>query len=153
MRERQRLGRCAATVLLTLTIGTAVATACGSQAENSEVSADGALEPSTSEPPVPTSPPVETTPPSTDAPTVTITAPPATDIPPTTFPPANEPPTPDVTIAEGKVPCMIIYGTLLPGREKDVPVYRTDTPTPTQIATIHLPGEVWTPAEAEELCA
>jgi hypothetical protein len=42
---------------------------------------------------------------------------------------------------------------LVPGGEKDVPVYRTDVQPFEQIATIHLPGEIWTPAEAEELCA
>jgi hypothetical protein len=70
----------------------------------------------------------------------------------TTIPTTNEP-EPVVTIPAGKVPCMIIYGTLLPGHEKDVPVYRTDVQPFVQIATIHLPGEIWTPAEAKELCA
>jgi hypothetical protein len=78
---------------------------------------------------------------------------PPTSVPPTTDPPPTDEPVPPITLPPGKVPCMILYGTLLPGGEKDVPVYRTDRPTPEQIATIHLPDEVWTPAEAEDLCA
>ena len=51
-----------------------------------------------------------------------------------------------------KVSCMILYGTLLPGQEKDVPVMRMDPWPPVQIATIHFPGEVWSPPEAKDLC-
>lgn len=73
--------------------------------------------------------------------------------PPTTYAPETVEPPPTFALPPGKVPCMILYGTLLPGDEKDVPVYRTDGGTPEQIATIHLPDEVWTPAEAKDLCA
>jgi hypothetical protein len=45
-----------------------------------------------------------------------------------------------------------MYGTLWPGTEKDVPVYIVDTRPPVQIATIHLPSEVWDPPEAKDLC-
>ena len=58
----------------------------------------------------------------------------------------NTPPPPD------KVPCLIMYGTLVPGNEKDVPVYIADSRPLVQIATIHLPGEIWSPPEAEDLC-
>jgi len=55
------------------------------------------------------------------------------------------------SLPPGRVRCIIFYGTLLPGEEKDVPVYRDDTHE--QLATIHLPEGTWTPAEAEEMCA
>jgi hypothetical protein len=78
---------------------------------------------------------------------------PRTGVPVTTTtltPPGGCPPP---ALPPGKVSCMVMYGTLLPGEQKDVPVYRTDVEPMQPIATIHLPEHTWTPAEAEDLCA
>jgi hypothetical protein len=76
---------------------------------------------------------------------------PASGVPVTTTTIAPHGGCPTTSLPPGKVPCLIVYGTLLPGEEKDVPVYRSDTHE--QIATIHLPDGTWTPGEAEEMCA